>query len=166
MKHQIAVTKCIDAPAAWVWETISLVGGVQHWMPGILNCRMEGRGEGAHRLCKMENGWLREVIENIEHVDRIFEYTIFEQKILPFINFRGKIRIVEQPKSNSKIIWEGQFETTPPHPTEIKNIVRQYFVQGMDGLETLYRQQNEDFLNIILKENKTAKQKENYFKIN
>ena len=152
MKHQVKVIQNIQAPADWIWETVSLVGGVQHWMPGILECRTEGRGEGAHRLCKMSNGWLREVIENIEHVDCIFEYAVFEQKILPFENFRGKIQIVGQPKNCCKIIWEGKFETTPPHPLEIKNTIRQYFIQGIDGLEKLYHKQNEDFLNIILVE--------------
>ncbi|MEO1264036.1 MAG: SRPBCC family protein [Bacteroidota bacterium] len=152
MKHQISVAKNIQAPSGFIWETISLVGGVQHWMPGILDCRMEGRGEGAHRLCKMEDGWLREIIESIDHINRIFEYSVHEQKILPFENFRGKIKIVDQPKNNCEIIWEGKFETFPPHPTGIKNIVRQYFIQGMSGMEKLYREQSEDFLNLILAE--------------
>ena len=138
MQALVTITRDIKVPPEWVWEKISLVGGVQHWMPGVKDCRLEGRGIGAHRLCQTDMGWIREVIENIEHNEKIFEYSVSGQGIYPFIRFNGRIQVFEKPDNYSAIRWEGKCVTKNENVNELSLMLKGLFEKGINGLEQLY----------------------------
>ncbi len=146
MQTTVTVIKDIAVPPEWAWEKISSVGGVQHWMPGVADCRMEGRGIGAHRLCKTEMGWIREVVENIEHVERKFEYSVEGQGMLPFTKFRGIMQVFLKARHYSCIKWEGRFTARGQKSSITVEMLEGLFAQGITGLEELYLSKRNSFV--------------------
>ena len=141
MQNTVRVIREIKAPAAWVWEIISLAGGVDQWMPSVEDCRLEGRGVGAHRLCKTHLGWVREVIEVIEHTERRFEYSVSGQGLLPFKYFLGTMQVVDIDGECSLVIWRGQFELVAGEVEDVRRLVRGLFHSGIEGLEKYWSEQ-------------------------
>ena len=83
-------------------------------------------------------GWIREVIENIEHNERIFEYNVSGQGIFPFVRFDGSIQILERSGNRSAISWKGVYAANNKNIEEINEMLRGLFEKGINGLEELY----------------------------
>jgi len=134
MKNTVRIIRQIEAPAGWLWEIISLVGGVDQWMPTVHDCRMEGRGVGAHRLCKVDGGWVREVVEVIEHTEKRFEYAVIGAPMMPIKKFRGMMQVIDVDGVRSLLVWRGEFEVTEGDEREVCEMIKGYFHLGVEGL--------------------------------
>lgn len=138
MQVSVGVRRKVNVPPSWLWSVISGVGGVQHWMPGVLECKLQGRGVGAYRYCKTETGWLIELIENIDHLKFLFEYTLISSNQMPFQNLQGSMQVEGQSYGLATLIWKASFEVVEGSAAEVKQLVLGFFEQGSKGLENYY----------------------------
>lgn len=136
--HSQTITKRqINGVAFQIWRVISEVGGVQHWVPMIRDCHLEGRGVGAYRICLTDMGEIREVINRIDHQEQLFEYSITKQAILPFYQFKGSIKVIELEKQRTEIIWQASYLVLPHQEIKMNQTMDKMFEEAILGLENL-----------------------------
>lgn len=138
MRVSVGVRTIMKVPPSWLWSVISGVGGVQHWMPGVLDCQLQGRGVGAYRYCITETGWVKELINNIDHLGCLFEYTLISSEQLPFHDLQGIMQVETEENGYSTLLWKASFEVLNDSVEEVKNLVEGYFQLGAKGLEDYY----------------------------
>jgi len=136
---EVRVVQKIKMKPQAAWKIISAVGGVQNWMPMIKDCRLEGRGAGAYRICTTANGVIKEVIDKIEHQERLFEYSIIEQSVMPFLNFKGTIRVVDMNGEFTEIQWKGVYNISECFEKQMKVQLQEMFEQAIQGLQRFSR---------------------------
>jgi uncharacterized protein YndB with AHSA1/START domain len=137
MKKTIETTHIINAPLEKVWANISKATGVNEWLPIITACRLEGTGEGAKRVCAMEQGDLLEKILKIDHETKIFQYAITEQPMFPVENLIGTMSVTETGEK-TELQWNLEFdiENEQAFPA-IKEAVEGLYSAGASGLEKI-----------------------------
>ena len=139
IRTEIRVVQKIKMKPKTVWRIISAVGGVQNWVPMIKDCRLEGRGVGAYRICTTANGIIREVIDKIEHRECLFEYSIVEQSIMPFHNFKGTIKVTGKSEEFTEIQWKGAYDISECFEKQMKIQLQEMFEQAIQGLDRFSR---------------------------
>ena len=133
-------TKVLEAPHEQVWDVISRASGVNDWLPAITTCRLEGEGEGAKRFCETADGkYLKETVDKVDHERFVFEYTIYEQNMMPLSNYKGKYQVKKLGRDKTEITWSAVFETEEVHYPEIAQGLTGLYQMGFDGLEKLAR---------------------------
>jgi uncharacterized protein YndB with AHSA1/START domain len=131
-------TKVLDAPHAHVWEIIARASGINDWLPAITTCRLEGEGENAKRFCETADGkYLKETIDRVDHENFIFEYTIYEQNMMPLSNYKGKYEVKDLGNGKTEITWSSVFDTEEDHFPAIEEGLEGLYQMGFDGLEKL-----------------------------
>jgi hypothetical protein len=127
----------LDASIGKVWKNISKATEVDTWLPIITTCQLLGQGEGAKRICGTEGGNLYETILKVDHSNKLFQYVIDEQPLLPLKNFVGTLKVSEQD-NRTKLIWTADFEveTDEDVPMIEQTIIRMYLT-GAKGLEEI-----------------------------
>ena len=131
---EVMLVRRINIEADPVWQMISAVGGVQHWVPMIKDCHLEGRGVGAYRLCVTEAGIIREVIDRIDHIEQVFEYSITEQSVLPFKNFKGMIKIAEIESVQTEVHWRARYDILSCYEATTREAIGGMFEEAIQGL--------------------------------
>lgn len=133
MKQIIETTHFLDASLDKVWANISKATGVNEWLPVITACRLDGN----KRVCTTEQGDMDETILKIDNEQKLFQYSIDKQPLLPIENIIGTM-IVSESEGKTLLSWNIEFiikdETLLPMVTQAVNGLYQ---AGANGLETL-----------------------------
>ncbi|MBQ0734205.1 SRPBCC family protein [Aquimarina celericrescens] len=90
MKKTIETSHKLNANPEKVWTIISKASGVNEWLPIITSCSFEGN----KRICTTEQGDLKETILIIDNANKIFQYAIDEQPLLPIHNVVGTMKVL------------------------------------------------------------------------
>ena len=140
-KSNVSVRHAVDVPAQKMWNTISAIGGVDVWFSSLIkSCEVSGEGVGASRICNTEAGPIYERIETIDHENRIFQYSISEQNLMPVENFLGTMK-VEEEGEGSVVEWTAEFTVAAEAEAEVQANIRQLYVTGVEGIADLHRLQ-------------------------
>ncbi len=133
MKQTIETSHIVNAPVNKVWDNIRKGTGVDNWLPVITACHLEGN----KRICTTEQGDMKETILKIDHDQKIFQYAIDEQPLLPIENIVGTMA-VEQKDGKTELNWKLDFtledETMLPM---VRQVLHELYEAGAKGLETL-----------------------------
>jgi uncharacterized protein YndB with AHSA1/START domain len=133
MKKTIATSHIINAPIEKVWANISKATGVDEWLPVITACRLDGN----KRVCTTEQGDMNETILKIDNDQKIFQYAIDEQPLLPIADIIGTMQVFEQD-NNTKLNWNLEFTLQDETMYEmVKQAVEGMYAAGANGLETI-----------------------------
>ena len=137
MKRTVQSKHTLNTSIENVWKNISKASGVNGWLPVITACRLEGQGEGAKRICSTEHGDMDETIIRIDHENKIFQYSINKQPLLPIENILGTMEVKEHSGS-TELIWSLEF-TLPDESsfTMVKQAVEDMYATGAIGLENI-----------------------------
>jgi hypothetical protein len=133
MKQIIETTHLLDASLDKVWANISKATGVNEWLPVITACRLDGN----KRVCTTAQGDMDETILKIDNEQKLFQYSIDKQPLLPIENIIGTM-IVSESEGKTELRWNIEFniqdEALLPMVTQAINGLYQ---AGANGLETL-----------------------------
>jgi hypothetical protein len=137
---KVQVRHQVNVPSELMWETISAIGGVDVWFSQIIkSCEVIGEGAGAKRICNTDAGPIKESIDIIDHENRLFQYSILEQNLLPVKNLVGTMQ-VEESEGQTFVKWEATFKVDPSAEAEIQNQLKGFYVAGINGIAALHQQ--------------------------
>ena len=140
-QKEFSRTQILNAPMNMVWEIIAKGDGVNDWLPVITSCRLEGEGDQMKRFCETADGKsLKETIDNIDHENHIFQYSIYEQNMLPVENYKGKMQVKSVEDGKTSITWTSVFEINEDHYPVVAESLEGLFKMAFDGIEKLANQ--------------------------
>ncbi|MEO0508216.1 MAG: SRPBCC family protein [Bacteroidota bacterium] len=140
MKKTIETSHYINAPLAKVWENVKSGENWENWVVLIKDSKMNGTGEGATRICHThENGDLYETITKVDDHNKVFQYRIDKQEMVPASTVVGTLIFSEEGKG-TRLDWvaelnliEGGEEAFP----QIKEMTGQMYAASAQALETI-----------------------------
>ena len=107
------------------------------WLPVITACKLEGEGEGAKRICELEQGNMLETILKVNDEEKIFQYSIDEQPLLPIENVKGTMQVVAKDKT-TELLWDLEFTLSDESLFPmVKEAIEGLYAAGANGLEKL-----------------------------
>ena len=137
MKKTIKTSTLINASPESVWNKIRRGEAVNKWLPMVTECRLEGEGIGAKRVCTTEQGDLNETILIIDEENKIFQYAINEQPLFPIENVIGTMTLFSKGK-HTILNWDLDFTLSDEsHFETIKQAIEGMYAAGAKGLENI-----------------------------
>lgn len=130
-KSNEKITVEINASAEKAWKVIGAVDGVDKWFAPILSCRVEGK----KRICSTEAGEFTENIEKVDHQNRIFQYAIPEQNMIPVKNIFGTMKVNDLGNEKSSVEWSATFDVEENKEMEAKEMFKGAWTMGIQGIE-------------------------------
>lgn len=133
MTHTISTKHTINAPIDRVWANISKAIGVNEWLPVITACKLDGD----KRVCSTEQGDMNETILKVDNENKLFQYAIDSQPLLPIGNIIGTMQVFEL-NGKTQLNWDLNFtiqdEAMLPM---VKQAVEGMYAAGANGLENI-----------------------------
>ncbi|HDX8866150.1 TPA: SRPBCC family protein [Klebsiella michiganensis] len=141
MREHIIVSDILDASVEDVWNKLSAFDRFADFHPGAVKSFYLHRTtdqQGSIRRVEMSDGYVEELLVNIDPVNYYIEYVILNSS-LPLEGYRAEIKLYPVTQSNKSLIqWQAEFTTTHPAPEifvyEVRNNV---FIAGIAGLNDL-----------------------------
>ena len=126
---QAKASKIINAPAKWVWETVSAFSGLDKYLAMIVKTTTEGSGVGAQ---------LHERLEKLDDQARSLTYSILKSP-LPIENYLGIIAVRDTGDGKCEVTWSATSDTPQDQESAMTDMLSGAFASGIDGLEKLHR---------------------------
>ncbi len=137
-KSQQTVKQIIDVSPEAAWKVIGAVDGVDKWFaPMITSCRIEGD----KRICGTHSGEFIEGIEKVDNVNRVFQYTITEQHLMPVKNIFGTMQVTEAEDGKASIEWSWLFDVEAGAEQQAMEMLAGAGALGIAGIERLIKSQ-------------------------
>ena len=130
-RSQVSISKVISVPPDAAWEVIGAVDGVEKWFaPVITSCRLEGN----KRICGTEGGEFTEDIIKVDHENRVFNYGIPKQHMMPIQNILGTMKVTDN-NGNANIEWSWTFDVEEKDEVQAKEMLAGAGEVGIAGIE-------------------------------
>lgn len=133
MKKTVTTLHTLNAPSSKVWANISKATGVNEWLPVITACRLDGD----KRICSTEQGEMNETILKVNDENRVFQYSIDSQPLLPIENAIGTMQVKERGEQ-THLQWDLEFTLKDESLFDrVKQAVEEMYAVGATGLENI-----------------------------
>jgi hypothetical protein len=128
----VTVTDTIDAPVDKVWKLVSDFGGIDKFMRGIDECRLEGSGLGSDRHISTGGGTIVERLTWFDPDAHALSYTILSGP-LPVQRYLSTLRLSSEGQRTG-IEWTGHFEPAAgTSEDEARKLVESIYTGGIKG---------------------------------
>jgi uncharacterized protein YndB with AHSA1/START domain len=132
----VSVSKRIRVPVQVAWEIIRTGANMDRWVPAITQCRIEGDGVGARRVCVVDNHEMHESIETVDDPTRLFQYRIHQQAMLPVRNILGTLHLSACGAEETEVLWFVNFDLDDEAAWgPVRDGIEALYRSGIDGLE-------------------------------
>lgn len=108
----VVVSQRIPISAQTAWNIVRTGDRLNRWMPVVTSCRLEGSGVGARRVCTINGQDLGESLETVDDANRLFQYRIHEQNLMPVRDALGTIHLTAIGPTETEVLWMMNFEMT------------------------------------------------------
>ncbi len=121
----------VNASTDKTWAIVGNLSGVDKWIPGIINVRVEGNSK---RICSFDDGTvLHENIIDYSNKKRSYHYNVSGLP-MPVQNYHGRFA-VEGGGKGSVIIWDAEFEMLDPSKeAEVTRMFDEVYKQCLESL--------------------------------
>ena len=126
---QVSATKHYEVPAEEMWGRIGDPGALGTWHPGVEATELV---DGGRTRINTVPGGARLVEPILEHADHRYSYRIADSP-LPLRDFVSTIR-VRGDGGACVVRWDATFEASGVSETEATEIVRGFFLSGLNAL--------------------------------
>lgn len=134
MNKEIKTIHQINAPIDAIWSHLRTGQNVNHWLPIITSCRVEGE----RRYCTTEEGELEESILLSDDNKKVFKYSIDQQNLFPIKNIVGTMQLRSNSSDGTDLHWNLNFDIENEHLfPEIKSAIEGLYHLGAKGLESI-----------------------------
>lgn len=130
------ISQTIDVSANDAWNIIGAVTGVDQWLGPITACSVEGN----KRICSTEEGSFEEDILKVDHEQKVLEYAIPSQHMIPVENIQGRMKVEAAPSEQAKLTWSWHFQVTEENEPAAKEAFQMIGSMGIGGIESLIKQ--------------------------
>ena len=131
----VSVSKRIAAPAQVAWSIVRTGAEMHRWVPAITECRLEGEGVGAKRICVLAGQEIEETIATVDDDTRVFQYRIHRQSMMPVTGILGTIHVTELGPAEAEVLWFVNFELLDCAAWgSVKQGIEDIYTSGIDGL--------------------------------
>lgn len=133
MTQTISTKHTINAPINKVWANISKSTGVNEWLPVITACKLDGD----KRICSTEQGDMNETILKVDNDNKLFQYAIDSQPLLPIGNIIGTMQVFEL-EGKTQLNWDLNFTIQDENMLPmVKQAIEGMYAAGANGLENI-----------------------------
>lgn len=133
MTQTISTKHILNAPIDKVWANISKATGVNEWLPVIIACKLDGD----KRICSTQQGDMNETILKIDSENKLFQYAIDSQPLLPIENIIGTMQVFEM-EGKTQLHWDLNFTIKEEEMLPmVKQAVEGMYAAGANGLENI-----------------------------
>ncbi|HVL00540.1 MAG TPA: SRPBCC family protein [Dongiaceae bacterium] len=122
----------LDAPATLVWKLTGDFGGLRDWLPGVVDCWVEGEGAqedggNAIRVVEMSNGAItKEALIALDESRYSYRYAIIEAKGFGKDNaFQAHFTVLPLSDDRCKVVWGARFTLPADVPADASEKARQ-----------------------------------------
>ncbi len=131
----------VSAPAEAVWALIGGFQALDRWHPAVLESKLLGTGKSAGDIRVLALGNDVHIVEKLESYDEAamsFQYAILESP-LPVSNYRAVLTVKSVGNNEAEVIWKSNFNADGASDDEIKKIISDIYLAGLNSLITLYK---------------------------
>lgn len=137
----VAVSRRLNVPAGAAWNVVRTGADMERWVPAITACRLEGSGPGARRVCTIQGEDLVESIETVDEANRLFQYRIHEQTLMPVRSVLGTLHVTATGAAESEVLWFVSFDMDDEKAwPAVKAGIEGMYHAGLEGLEARARE--------------------------
>ena len=129
------IAQTINVSPEEAWKVIGAVKGVDQWLAPITACRVEGD----KRYCTTEAGEFSEDILKVDHENRVFQYAIPSQNMIPVQNILGEMKVSQTQDGKATVNWSWSFEVLDENEAQAKEALGMVGGMGIKGIESLIR---------------------------
>ncbi len=126
--HTIQVT--INANPDAIWDIISSGTDVDKWLAPIVSCRVEGHS----RYCATAEGVLEEHLNEVDHENKIFSYSILKQQMLPIEDIQGSMKVDSVRPDVTNVTWSWDYKVSQENSEIARQGLTQVGTMGIHGL--------------------------------
>lgn len=113
---QVEARHVFEHDADKVWDLTGNFAGLHHWLPGVVECSVDGsgardQGGNAVRTVTFVNGSVaRESLESFDTSARRYRYAILSAEGLsPDARFEATFQVLPLAPQQCEVIWQAQF---------------------------------------------------------
>jgi len=123
---KIMVSNEFDVDANALWSAVCEFNNMEKYLPSMItSCVVEGKGQGAKRICGTENGDIKETLKLLDDENMLMEYTIDnEDAPLPLEKYTGRAEIERISNGKVKFSWSGEFKAKGMTEEEVSQILK------------------------------------------
>lgn len=136
-RSSFEISQTIDVNPAEAWNIVGAVSGVEQWLGPITSCQVEGN----KRVCGTEEGTFEEEILNVDHDNKVLDYLIPKQHMMPVENIQGKMKVTEAANSQATITWSWEYDVMEENEEAAKGALQMVGGMGISGIESLIKQE-------------------------
>ncbi|MBT8123998.1 MAG: SRPBCC family protein [Gammaproteobacteria bacterium] len=131
----------VNARANAVWALIGGFQALDRWHPGVLASTLLGTGKGAGDIRVLTLADDVHIVEKLELYDETamsLQYAILESP-LPVRNYHATITVKSVGNNEAEVIWQSTFNAVGASNNEVKKIISDIYLAGLNSLITLYK---------------------------
>ena len=131
----------VNAPAKAVWALIGGFQALDRWHPAVITTTLLGTGKGTGDIRVLTLGNDAQIVEKLELYDEAemsLQYAILESP-LPVGNYHATITVKSVGNDKAEVIWKSKFTAVGASNEEVKKIISDIYLAGLNALITLYK---------------------------
>jgi hypothetical protein len=134
------VKKTIGVPAEDAWEVISMIKGIEDYLPGVSSSEVHTRGAYIVRSINLLDGsQYEEVIKKVDHENMELLYIISDPSPFSYSKFKGSIKVIHLTDDACEICWSCCYDPEDGPAEEIDVFLSLIISMGIKGVEKLCR---------------------------
>ena len=107
---QVLTKIMIHAPADVIWQVVSDLGAACQYLPGVVNCTVEGEGVGALRtLINADGSTIVERLEALDEITHRLSYVLLTDT--PFRDCVTTVTVHELDGGRCEVTWSAVFQS-------------------------------------------------------
>lgn len=138
-----SVRKIIQVPAGKVWEIVSKLSGVEHYLTLASKSDLVKHDTTTVRSITLSDGSkFNETILEVDHKAMKVLYDIQDPSPFPYSNYTGWLRIQPICMVTCELEWTCIYKPEKAQAGEINDFLESVFNSGIDGLENYCNRSN------------------------
>lgn len=119
-----------------LWAKVRQFNNMHKYLPSMItSCELQGNGEGAKRICGMENGEIRETLISLDESNMTLQYTIDnEDAPLPVSHYTGTVVVKKLSDNKAEFSWSAIFEPKGMPEAEVVGMLEGVFKGLLDNI--------------------------------
>lgn len=133
---KVSMQSPVNMNADEVWKLIGQFNALPDWHPAVASSKLEDGGR-IRRLSLLGGGEIVERLEQIEHGDRLYRYSIVSGP-LPVANYTATLRVKEDGKGKAVIEWSSEFDPAGATETDAMAAITEVYKTGFENLRKMF----------------------------
>lgn len=131
----VSTSAIVDASVQDVWRVVSDFPNLMAWHPLVSRCETSGEGEGAVRKVYIDDWWVAERLNRLDHEQHEFAYEIIDGSRPSIIGMRGSIKLTPEGEAKTRVDWTSGLEDENPFAEAVNAGLAAYYPTRIGNLK-------------------------------